>query len=44
MFWDMLKVGICLVTIVVVVYAVIMEKWEYRAVYHYDCASYMTES
>jgi hypothetical protein len=39
-----LEIAIILFAILVMGYQTMTRSWEYRAVYHYDCASYLTES
>lgn len=39
-----LLVTLLLLSVLLQSYKIAAQSWEYRAVYHYDCNSYMTES
>jgi hypothetical protein len=45
--WDIFSILFLVSTVLAVVIGgmvLLTRTWEYRAVYHYDCASYLTES
>lgn len=41
---GVLEASFAVIVSVILVYLAVAHRWEYRAVYHYDCTSYATES